>query len=204
MYETYDSWTEGNRVQTCVVQLPISKENPDEAIYNTWVGVVGAKIFKTEDDAAPITLKEKKAHFTLGKPDYNAYIPDPEDMEIFNSLDFDLEEDSEVEQKPLEKMTAEFELVNDDGSKSKVFQDVFAYYELVPEVDKPNLVNFLFYADIPRAKLSEGIIIYQWAALTPKDNTSPVPPIGIVCKVQVGNADGTEVMGYSTGALAAA
>ena len=56
-------------------------------------------------------------------------------MEIFNSLDFDLEEDSEVEQKPLEKMTAEFELVNADGSKSKIFQDVFAYYELVPEID---------------------------------------------------------------------
>ena len=65
-------------------------------------------------------------------------------------------------------------------------------------------MNFLFYADIPRTKLGEGIIIYQWAALTPKNVSSPVPPIGLVCKVQVGNADGTEVIGYKTGALAAA
>ena len=57
-YATQESWVEGNRLQPCVIELPIDKENPDTSIYTDWRGWYGARIYKNLDDVTPLQIKE--------------------------------------------------------------------------------------------------------------------------------------------------
>jgi hypothetical protein len=67
------------------------------------------------------------------------------------------------------------------GFSGKAVSSVLASYEVIPDLSDPDNINFLFIADIPRAALSEGAIIYQWAQLEPK--TNQIGPLSIDCKV---------------------
>jgi len=85
--------------------------------------------------------------------------------------------------QPLDKMGGECVLDKDVlGFSGKATQSVLASYEVVPELDDPDNINFLFMADIPRDALYESAIIYQWAQLTPKTHAS-VGVIALDCKV---------------------
>jgi hypothetical protein len=175
--------------------MPISKVNPDESIYTTWRGVGGARIYSSDTDTAPIQVGEQELFFTVEKPDFTKEIVDPKEFAVFDDIDiFDAEEAAEsgIETQPLDKMGGEFTLdAAKLGFEGKAVQSVLASYEVVPQLDSPDNINFLFIADIPRAAIYESAIIYQWAQLTPKTEAA-VGDLSIDCKVQVGNPDGTE------------
>lgn len=144
------------------------------------------RIYKNKDDTKPIQIPEQTLFFEVVKPDYSKEMVDPKEFAIFDDFDlFDADEmaDSGIEMQPLDKMGGEFVLDKDVlGFSGKATQSVLASYEVVPELDDPDNINFLFMADIPRDALYESAIIYQWAQLTPKTHAS-VGVIALDCKV---------------------
>lgn len=81
------------------------------------------------------------------------------------------------------------------GFDGKAKQKLLASYDVADDLEEPDTANFLFQADIPRAGLEEGAIIYQWAQLKPKTEAS-VGDISIDCKVVVGDPYATEANVY--------
>jgi len=53
------------------------------------------------------------------------------------------------------------------GFTGKAQQLLLASYYQVPDIDEPDEFSFFFQADLPRDAVKDGMIIYQWALLTP-------------------------------------
>lgn len=87
-YMDWASAIEGNREVSCVADMPISKQNRDEAIFAKYTVIVGAHIYSDIEDDAPKTMKQQKTQFKLEEPDYTATVVD----ESTESLFFDMEE----------------------------------------------------------------------------------------------------------------
>lgn len=134
-----------------MIELPISKENPDDSIYTDWRGWFGARIYKSLDDTTPMQIKESKTSFYLEKPDYTQPIPSKEDLEFFEELSkyMDDEEfvsaDEKGEREFLNKAVNPMELTAETaGYAGKAQQLLLASYYQVPDIDEPDQFSFFF------------------------------------------------------------
>ena len=55
-YETYGSSIEGNFVQPCMADFPISKQDRDLSIFQSYNLTAGARIYADSSDTEPITM----------------------------------------------------------------------------------------------------------------------------------------------------
>lgn len=78
----------------------------------------------------------------------------------------------------------------------KASQSINTAYKVVPEVNLPDQLEFIFTADIPTIALDDGSVIYQFLELTEGTDT-----IAVECKVSVGNPDGVKTNVYNAAGL---
>lgn len=82
-----------------------------------------------------------------------------------------------------------------DGKSYDIKQDLLIGYEIVNDIDSPNVLGFMFELDISAKLIPERTIIYQY--LQYKKSDDPWADwVGVACKTQVGNRDKVEVINF--------
>lgn len=189
----YGVWDYGNgqAYASCAIMLPVPKdETRPEDIFAEFIVTKGARLYKSQADSAPIQIGEKKSKLDLTQVDYDAdAIIDTDILELLeesNEWDDDYVE-TEISLQGSKEATIDAASIFGD-SEAVAAQNFFAVYEGNKIIDKPDIVSFVFEADLPKDKIKDATYIYQMVSLTPtSDPTGPAMTIG--CVVQVGNPE---------------
>jgi hypothetical protein len=185
---TYETGT-GTKVSTCVVEMPIAKdETRDEAIFAEYIVTKGAKLYQSSSDSEPSQISEEKTKINLGDVNYDA-------DDFIDPAILDLFEDDATAQYDEDYIEKEFDLQGSSEATvdaATVFGDedavagqkFYSVYESNNFLDQNDEIAFMFEADLPVTEMTDGKWIVQLVTL---ENQNTQEKISIGCLVQIGN-----------------
>jgi len=186
-YSDWASSIEGNREIMCVADMPIPKQNRDEAIFAQYTVIVGAHLYSSVTDNAPKTMKQQRTQFQLEEPDYTAEVVDEKTENLFFDEDDEDKEEVDIEILATTETTLD---ISATGVTGDAAQNFYTVMQLSDNFDDPDFLNLYFELDMPKELLKDGTIVYQFADLTPSGSSDK---IGISCQVTIGDASATKV-----------
>lgn len=195
-YSTYESWgIEGNMIQECIARLRLPKQGRDETFFQKYKLRVGSRIYY--EDGTIKNLNAKGATVQLKEPDLD-------ELEGLAEVDALLDDNSggsadEQDESYVQLEAAESFTVDTSGLglEGQAEQKLLAGFEIIPQVDMPDILNLYFSVDLDKSALQDGSIVYQWASFVQSGltyGTDSVPTV--VCKVTIGDEYGIEGLYY--------
>jgi len=201
----------GETIQPCIVDMRIPRDAPHAlAESDAWFAIIGARLYTSITDPNFVQLPEFNTTWMFEESNPED-INDPELEALFkiDEAEENLDElwdeyaallaELDIAMKVLEELKEEaiFDATDNanyaDADVAALYTDVKASqsintaYKVVPEVNMPDQLEFIFTADIPNIALVDGSVIYQFLELTEGSDT-----IAVECKVSVGNPDGVK------------
>lgn len=136
-----------NKVQSCLAQMQVSKQDRDPALFQEYTVLLGARIYASRSDTAPKNLAETTFTVQIDEPTYEAQVYDDTT---------DLPEDFEETFYILKEERVESVIDSSDGTANDVTTDLWIDYWANKAYTYSDKLEFTFNVDTSTTFFGEG------------------------------------------------